>query len=469
MTSKIKVNNIEDTSGNAMVSKCGTTVTLGKTGDTIQLATGASQTGFGRTGSVNWDTTKKTSGFTAVSGNGYFIDTSSSAFTMTLPASPSAGDIVAIKDYASSFGTNNLTIGRNSSKLNGATADSVRSTKNESLTLVYVDATEGWISIEEGTGFVGQSFIEASGGTESTCGNYKIHKFTGPGTFTVSSLSTTPAHNEVSYLVVAGGGGGAAGNTPAHGAGGGGAGGFRESKAGPDCYTASPLEGSTNITVTAQAYPIAVGGGGSSGPGCATVAACEGSNSTFSTIISAGGGGGGGGASGETSGTNGGSGGGGASEGPTGGTNPSPANGGAGGGGNNPPVSPPQGNNGGYGSNGPPSSLRTGGGGGATAVGGNGVQSGPVNGAGGAGATTSISGSPTTYSGGGGGGGTLGQTTGGTGGTGGGATGVSPNSSGTAATANTGGGGGGGGGGPPVGSVGTNGGSGIVIIRYKYQ
>ena len=466
--SEVKVNKISPR------TNCGT-VQLGDSGDTITIPAGATitnngtQTGFGRTGAVDWQTTKKTANFTAVSGEGYFCDTSGGAFTLTLPSSPSAGDIVALKDYASSFGTNNLTLGRNGSNLNGTASDSPRNTNNESLTLVYVDATEGWIPVEEGTGFIGTSFISASGGTETTSGNYKIHTFTGPGTFTVNSLATTPACNEVSYMVVAGGGGGAAGNTPAHGAGGGGAGGFRESKAGPDCYTASPLEGSTNVTVTAQSYPITVGGGGSSGPGCATVAACEGSPSTFSSITSAGGGGGGGGATGETSGTNGGSGGGGASEGPTGGANPSPANGGAGGGGNNPPVSPPQGNNGGYGSNGPSPSLRTGGGGGATAVGGNGTPNGPVNGAGGAGATTSISASPTAYAGGGGGGGTVGQTTGGTGGTGGGATGVSPNASGTAATANTGGGGGGGGGGPPVGSVGTNGGSGIVVIRYKFQ
>jgi hypothetical protein len=128
MTSKIKVDNIENQCGGAVVTKCGatttisgsvvkaddiqaadggnlinqcgTTITLGASGDTINLASGASQTGFGRTGTVDWDTTVKTASFTAVSGDGYFVNTTSGAVTMTLPATPSAGDIVSVKDYA---------------------------------------------------------------------------------------------------------------------------------------------------------------------------------------------------------------------------------------------------------------------------------------------------------------------------------------------------------------------------------
>ena len=88
--SKIEVNAIEP--------QCGTTLTLGESGDTVTLGAGASQSGFGRTGTVDWDTTAKTSAFTAVSGNGYFVNTTSGAITVTLPASPSAGDIVSIKD-----------------------------------------------------------------------------------------------------------------------------------------------------------------------------------------------------------------------------------------------------------------------------------------------------------------------------------------------------------------------------------
>ena len=84
--SKIEVNAIEPQSG--------TTLTLGASGDTVALAAGALQSGFGRSGSVNWDTTKKTANFTAVSGNGYFVDTNTTAITVTLPSTPAAGDIV---------------------------------------------------------------------------------------------------------------------------------------------------------------------------------------------------------------------------------------------------------------------------------------------------------------------------------------------------------------------------------------
>ena len=233
MTSKVKVNTVETESGS--------TLTLGKSGDTVTLASGASQSGFGRNGSVNWQTSIKTSAFTAVSGEGYFCNTSSAAFTVTLPASPSVGDIVAIKDYGSSFSTNNLTIARNGSNMNGSAADTVRRSDNESLTMVYADATQGWLSVEEGTGFIGESFVAATGGTITTCGNCKIHTFTGPGCFTVSTIASAPANNIFSYMVVAGGGGSA--GSPPGSSGGGGAGGFRELKSPVTPYTASPLDG----------------------------------------------------------------------------------------------------------------------------------------------------------------------------------------------------------------------------------
>ena len=198
--SKIEVNTVEP--------QCGTTLTLGGSGDTVTLGSGASQSGFGRTGTVDWQTSIKTATFTAVSGEGYFCNTSGGAFTVNLPSSPSVGDIVAIKDYGSSFDTQNLTIGRGGSNLNGNAADSVRNTVNESLTMVYADATKGWLSVEEGTGFMGEDFVTATGGTITTCGNDKIHTFTGPGTFCVSSIAGCAANNIVSHLVVGGGGGG---------------------------------------------------------------------------------------------------------------------------------------------------------------------------------------------------------------------------------------------------------------------
>jgi hypothetical protein len=459
MTSTIKVNTIQNTCGADIIKESSNTITIGASGDTVTLASGASQTGFGRTGTVDWQTTKKTASFTAANGEGYFIDTSDGAVTMTLPASPSAGDIVAFKDYSRDFSTNNLTIGRNGSNLDGNASNKAIDTNNTSMSLVYVDATQGWKSVEEGTGYIGEVFITATGGTITTSGNCKIHTFTGPGTFCVSEISSTPANNTVSYTVVAGGASGAV-----FYGGGGGAGGFREYKSPVTPYTASPLDGNpggTAITVTATSFPITVGGGGSVNP-----SSCKGdpgSNSVFSTITSAAGGGGGrGGCNSNFGGLNGGSGGGGGSPGPgCSGSNS------CGGSGNTPPVTPAQGKDGGNGNRNPSTHTHGGGGGGATVVGTNAGGENVVSGCGGDGATTSISATPTAYAG--GGGGAVNTGAGGlrpNGGSGGGGRGGGPGGDATSGTANTGGGGGAGKSSVP----GTGaGGSGIVIIRYKFQ
>jgi hypothetical protein len=444
--SKIEVNQIS--------SQCGSTLTIGQSGDTVTLASGATQSGFGRTGTVDWDTTAKTASFTAVSGNGYFVNTTSTAITVTLPAG-SAGSIVSLKDYASTWNTNSVTLTPNGTdKINGTNADAALATQDQSVTLVYVDSTKGWRAVQDSTSDVtGFIPVVATGGTITTCGDYKIHTFTGPGTFCVSSLSGNPTYNNVDYIVVAGGGAGG----HRHGSGGG-AGGFRESHCSTTsgCYTASPLASSTSLPISVTGYPITVGAGAGSTSFPPNQTGASGSNSVFSTITSAGGGGGG---TNCQAGTNGGSGGG-------GGADNLPTSVGSG---NTPPVSPPQGNPGGVASY-APVHYGMGGGGGATAAGGTGSPN--VGGNGGAGATTSISGSPTAYAGGGGASVYEGGTSG-TGGTGGGGTGTiggpAPNqANGTDGTANTGGGGGGGERGVPQ-DIGRAGGSGIVIIRYKYQ
>ena len=96
MTSTIKVNTIQNTCGADIIKESGNTITIGASGDTVTLGSGASQSGFGRSGSVDWQTSIKTSNFTAVSGEGYFVNTTSGAITVTLPASPSAGDIKSL-------------------------------------------------------------------------------------------------------------------------------------------------------------------------------------------------------------------------------------------------------------------------------------------------------------------------------------------------------------------------------------
>ena len=176
----VKTNAVQASDGGNIVSQSGTTITLGASGDTISLASGASQTGFGRTGTVDWQTGSiKTSTFTAVDGQGFFADTSSGSITMNLPAG-TAGSIVSVADYTNTFQTNGLTISPNGSqKIGGVASSFIASTEGQSLTFVYVDDTEGWKNIQDSTSnATGNPFISASGGTETTCGNDKIHTFT---------------------------------------------------------------------------------------------------------------------------------------------------------------------------------------------------------------------------------------------------------------------------------------------------
>ena len=471
MASTIKVNNIQNQCGANIVNKCSTTITLGASGDTIQLACGASQTGFGRTGTVDWDTTAKTASFTAVSGNGYFVNTTSGAITVTLPATPSAGNIVSVKDYAGTAATNAITVARNGSNIRGDTNNFTLEKNNAGATFIYVDGTEGWQVFIDGSDTDAQlSYIQATGGTVTTCGNFKIHTFTSPGTFTVSEVGDI---GTVDYLVVAGGGG-----SSGHFGAGGGAGGFRYSAC-TYCTPAPAPSAGTALPVCATAYPITVGGGGAGGPGSNPSEGSNGNNSVFSTITSSGGGTG---ADDNTPGTAsaGGSGGGG---------NNSPGT--CFGAGNTPPVSPPQGN---PGSNGQPNAVTgsyLGGAGGGAASAGNPVGPTSTCGAvGGDGYQNNIDGTTYYYAGGGGGsGGVSGQPAGGGNGGNGGGGGASNEGSGpagvggpgrnnggngTQGSGQTGGAGGantGGGGGAAShpGGTGGAGGSGIVIIRYKYQ
>src|SRR6056300_1192436 len=222
--SEVKVNKISPR------TNCGT-VQLGDSGDTITIPAGATitnngtQTGFGRTGAVDWDTTAKTAAFTAVSGDGYFVNTTSGAITVTLPAG-SAGSIVSLKDYANTWQTNNVTVTPNGTdKINGINENAVLNTQDQSVTLVYVDSTKGWRAVQDSTSDVtGAQYITATGGTITCCGDYKVHTFTGPGTFTVCSVGNAAGSNTVDYLVIAGGGAGS------RTGGGGGGGGFRLSQ-----------------------------------------------------------------------------------------------------------------------------------------------------------------------------------------------------------------------------------------------
>ena len=411
MTSTIKVNKIEKESGS--------TLTLGGPGTAVTLACGATQSGLGRSGSVNWCTTAKTSPFTAENGKGYFVNTSGGAVTVTLPSSPSAGDIVAVNDLNGTADCNSITLGRNGSKINGACTNVVINTERQSTTIVYSGATQGWVAVSDAN----------------------------------APSSALNVEYSVRYLVVAGGGSGSGATS----GGGGGAGGYRTV-----C--------SANFSVISGAsFPIQVGGGGTAAaPGPTDNRGNQGTPSIFSTITSTGGGGGAGNSSGASEAQPGGSGGGGKC---------APAVPLRGGGtGNTPPVSPPQGNNGGTNSSpaGGPWGWAGSGGGGAGAVGANGAGGSPgTGGAGGIGAPTNIFGSapqaptygtpgpaPGRYFAGGGGGGVYTGTKGAGGDGGGGPGNQSSNNNGANGTANTGGGAGGGD------THKYTGGSGIVIIKH---
>jgi len=115
------------------------------TTDQVLVTDGAGNLSFvDNTGGTAW-VAVKTTGFTAVAGEGYFCDTSSAAFTATLPATPTLGDEVTFVDYAGTFDTNNLTVGRNSENIQGSAADLTVSVERAGLTLVYSGATQGWL------------------------------------------------------------------------------------------------------------------------------------------------------------------------------------------------------------------------------------------------------------------------------------------------------------------------------------
>ena len=455
------------TSGGSTINNAGSITTAGITGGTINNTTGE----IYLRGEVDWKPGDiKTASFTATDNQGFFVNTTSGQITVTLPASPSAGDVVGIKDYANTFDTNKCILNANGNKIQGSTTNFEITVEGSSIILIYVDSTKGWVITDASKAAditEDIKFVTATGGTITTCGDFKIHKFTGPGTFTVSCAGNAAGSNSVDYLVVAGGGSGGVGSSDLGGSGGG-AGGYRESHSTPvsGSYTASPLATPTALTVTATAFPITIGAGGTSSSGNSYPGVNSGSNSVFSSITSAGGGHGSNfymdQPPGRITGAAGGSGGGG-------------GYGGSAGAGNTPPVSPPQGNNGGswqY-------LAKVGGGGGAGAVGGNGSPGcgGGSSGAGGTGVYSEIVGTSTGYAGGGGGAGggypyyNVSAGNGGAGG--GGAGGAGGSNAGTAGTANTGGGGGGRGStasySNPANLSGATGGSGIVIIRYKFQ
>ena len=206
--SKIEVDQVDPQSG--------TTLTLGASGDTINIPSGVTMTnngtatGFGGNGAANWQSAIKTAAtFTAVAGEGYFVDTSSNAITANLPAG-SVGAIVAFKDYANNFDTNALTISPNGSeKIGGLNVDATVSTEGQALSLVYADATKGWLVTDSGlqseaSQTYSLDFLVVAGGG---AGGFDDGGGGGAGGYRESTQSMTPG----TVITVTIGDGGAAG------------------------------------------------------------------------------------------------------------------------------------------------------------------------------------------------------------------------------------------------------------------
>jgi hypothetical protein len=90
---------------------------------------------------------EKTSAFTAVKGEGYLINTGS-AVTATLPASPTIGDEVRLIDATGGAASNNITVARNSEKIQGSAANLTIATARAAIGLVYYNSTHGWVLTE---------------------------------------------------------------------------------------------------------------------------------------------------------------------------------------------------------------------------------------------------------------------------------------------------------------------------------
>jgi len=142
MSSILRVDTLQNTNSSNLITQANaTTITIGASGQTISLASGASSYGFG----TSWNSTVQSSSFNAAAGNAYFVDTSTQAVTSTLPSSPSVGDEIRFLDIAGTFDTNNLTVSRNGNPIQRLTQNLTVSTESAGFSLVYSGASNGWL------------------------------------------------------------------------------------------------------------------------------------------------------------------------------------------------------------------------------------------------------------------------------------------------------------------------------------
>ena len=331
MSSIIKVNTVQDTDGNNIINENANTITIGKSGDTVTVASGATLLG----GGINWQSTIVTGAtHTASANQGLWLDTSSNAITLTLPASPSVGDELIFTDYARNWGTNAVTLSLNGEKFQGNTSPNpVYDTNGQSVDIVYSGSTKGWIpnSDDDVTLETPQSYsidflVVAGGGGSNQAGNLGYNGGGGAGGFRTST-QTSSVGNLVTVTVGDGGSGANGSDSSISGPGittitstGGGRGasynvspggqnGYAGGSGGGASYSGSGGAGNTPSTTPSQGNdgggstntsPYGCGGGGGAGGVGGTGGASAGDGGTGtansitgSSVTYAGGGGGG--------------------------------------------------------------------------------------------------------------------------------------------------------------------------------
>jgi len=208
VTDEVKTNKISPATGTAFA--------LGDSGDTFTVPSGATivnsgtATGFG---AIAWQSVTTGTTLTAVAGRGYPINTTSNACTVTLPASASVGDQIIFTDYNRNWGTNAVTLDINSLKFQKGDIDAVYETSGETVHIVYIDATVGWVPLFDGE--VIDKASVATGGTETSYSGYKVHTF-----LTSTENFVVTAETQMDIMIIAGGGGGGGWHSGGGGAGG---------------------------------------------------------------------------------------------------------------------------------------------------------------------------------------------------------------------------------------------------------
>jgi hypothetical protein len=307
---------LNNNTSNLITQTNSTTITIGSTGQTISLASGASSSGFGLT----WNPTVQTTNFTASVGVGYMVNTTTAAITATLPAAPSIGDQVAFVDFNETAATNNIILNPNGLKIDGVAATSNITNGGEGVTILYSGTTRGWIPVSaanEGTTALLSEFsldflVVAGGGAGGLyggggAGGYRTSTQTvrsgtvitvtvGDGGVGIASTDTAPralgSNSSISgsglTTITSAGGGGGSGNTGPAGSGGSGGGSGRTANPGGSGNTpsTSPSQGNNGGPGSDAPNYGGGGGGGASAVGSAGsgTAGGNGGNGTASSI-----------------------------------------------------------------------------------------------------------------------------------------------------------------------------------------